>query len=242
MEPEEQSVAERIKEMLPARAVVFGRAGSGKTPLLVKLLDDELDGAYDRLVVVCPTFWNQRNKHDKKLTFARLFHRVRGPRDVITEVTEDNLRRIIKQIITVYEQCEKANKKSPRTILLMDDLSGTKFYNSGRISTLSSFAVQCTHYNCSIFAITHQPTFLSPGLRDNSEIVIAFPSNRQQDLELLLREYRQIGLSKTKLIEMITMAWEAPKIKHKTHFLTILQKPGTSIEYFLDFDFKINSK
>jgi hypothetical protein len=246
------SVVEQIREMLPCRGIIMGRCGSGKTPTLVRLIAHHLRGSFDRTVVICPSFWNQSNKFTKKKTFEPLFPLVKGKRDVITDVTEENVRRMIRQIMSIHNQCEASGKKSPRTVILMDDLSGTKFYNSGRISTLSSFVVQCTHFNCSLFAITQQPTFLTPSFRDNSELIISFPSNRQQDMELLLKEYRQIGLSKKRMKEIIQTAWgddedsddeeERKKKVKQSHFLTILQKPGTPIRYFIDFDYHIKAK
>lgn len=220
----------------PFRLLVAGKAKSGKTTLVVDIIHRIMRPQIDRIIVLCPS-WNTQD------VFDPIRDMVNPSRDVWTDLDTNPFATIMKQLLKQIEYAKAKGTAPIRTLLFIDDMSGSKMMHSGRITPLSHLSIQSRHLCLSIFILSQQPKSITPGFRDNTDGVIAFPPQRELDRAWLYQEYNGNAIEKQKFIDLIMTAWKGVDrkdfLEFGTHFLFILLPFRSITRYFADFDYEL---
>lgn len=216
---------------LPARFLATGRSGMGKTTGTVHLVAHIFRGMYDRLMVICPTYWTQE-------CFRAFDQFILHKNDVITEPTKNTFRNIKTNILQINTKRVREGKLPLHTFIYVDDLSGTKFIQDHRMGDFSHLAIQTPHLNLSMLVITQQATNVSASYRDNTNVVLAYPAQRREETEWLIKEFKNPAFDNATMREVINNAWRGGRADDKEwgeHFLAIYAPSRKKLSYFGDF-------
>jgi len=198
----------------------------GKTTLLVDIIKSYYKKLVTRILVVCPTF-DVQDTFDPIRRMVPPFNWFKGD--------DENTFADIFDIIRFNPE---------PTLIVVDDMSGTKAIHGNRKGHFANLAIAVTHWNTSLFVITHQPTSVSPNMRDNTENIIIFPSEGEDDVKWLKRAYTTIAMNKKLMEEMIALAWRGINTDTEwgKHFLFIHAAPREPSRFFIDFDYEIKTR
>lgn len=230
---QQSQVKADINFVHPFRALITGKADSGKTYLAVKVIDSKKE-LFDRLIVICPTWYSQD-------IFRLLDDMIIRQKDVYTNPDENTFKTIHQDMLNVRTKVKAENLPDVRTLLFIDDLSGTKLIHGGRISSFAHLSIQIRHMGCSSILISQQAKAVSPAYRDNINILCAFPSQRKEDIKWIESEYGRHDLKSNEMRSIIVSAWNGFGVKDEwgKHFLFIYCNPRGPVEYFCDFDYRV---
>lgn len=228
----------RDKIIHPFMILCTGTCGSGKTTTICELVKSHIAPQMDRMIFIVPSYFTQP-------IFREFDDYINIETDVITDPTKEKLKAILTQINNVNRTFILQGKNPIKTFLFMDDLTGTSLIHGGRLGSLSEFATQYRHNNCSVCVITHQSTCVTPSVRDNALFVIAFPSNRKADQDWIINEYKCPSYDNDRVRKIILSAWRGGRKDDREmgkHFVFIWQKQRDVIQYYSDFDYLVNFK
>ena len=219
----------------PCRFLFAGRTKSGKTTLCVKLIDEVMRNQIDRMKVLCPT-WDQD-------LFDPIRDLVIEKDDVIQDFKNDPFEGLLKELKTLHAICKKKGIKMPSTLLLIDDMAGTKMIHGGAISPFAHIAIQANHWNLSIFLLTQKPKAVSPSFRDNLECLVSFPLNKKADQDWLFEEFNGNMIKKKVFLKLIKRSWKGFEDSgYGRHFLFIYFPSGSHLRYFSDFAYELTPR
>lgn len=218
----------------PASVLVTGKCGSGKTTLVVDMVN-EVFPDMDLYFAFVPSFYVQA-------TFEPIRHLFRRE-NVFTTPTELNMKTMIQKIKTIIEKCEEKKIRRPNFFILVDDMSGSSIFHSNRKGIFSNFAVQYRHWNVSWVIISQQPSTIDPNFRDNLSSTIVFPSERRKEVEWLEDSYNSPCFGKEKhMHQIMRFAWMGGKETNEEfgqHFLFIHSAQRGMSRFFVDFNSEI---
>lgn len=221
----------------PERVFITGKCGAGKTELGIELISTVFRHQIDRLIVVCPTFHSQES-------FRRLDSMISREQDIFTHPTSKTFEQIQENIELVSKKLKAMKQRSLRTMVFVDDLSGLNIIHGGRLGAFANFSIKSRHFDCSMIVISQQATSVSPAFRDNVTAVVAFPSQRKEEIKWLLREYTRHDFSDDHMKSLVTAAWRGKdKLEDEwgLHFFFVLCQARKPIRYFADFEYQLNS-
>ena len=148
----------------PFRMIISGRSGCGKTTLMMKLIKPSIEmKRYDEIVIVCPSYsfdpaYNMINSH--------------GIRKMKATVCSKNLIRLLLKV------CQIKKKR----LIIFDDCMGTEGINSREFQKL---IIMARHLSTSIIATTQKVTGMPTTMRTNTEMMIAFKTDNEQEIKTL---------------------------------------------------------
>lgn len=220
----------------PFRILITGPSESGKTTAAMKIMKS-MKKHYDRLVVVSPTFSFQS-------CFRSLDSLISSPkRDIFPLADKRTFGLIGAQLKTLQLHCEKRNEKQVRTLIFLDDNTSNNAIHGGRSGALGNLAATCRHYGASLLCISHQGKAITPGFRNNTTGLIAFPTTNRNEVSFITSEFgNPIEWSDETFKQVIACAWKGGRQDRKEwgkHFLFVLCKPRESPRYFIDFETEV---
>ena len=223
----------------PFRLMVAGKSGSGKTTLVVDIIKECFHPQVDRIMILCPSWDSQEN-------FDPIRKYVDRKRDVIDKFNRDPFKKLLKQLNEQKILAKEEGRKNIKTLILIDDMAGSRMLHGGRVTPFSNLAIQSNHVDLSIIVLTQQPKAITPGFRDNLEGVICYPPQRKIDRQWLFEEYNGNNLSKKKFFEIISIAWKGIHQNDYSqlgqHFIFMFMPIRAPIRYFADFHFELTPK
>ena len=178
----------------PFSMMISGRSGSGKTNLLVNLLTRKefLKHFFHYIVVYSPT----AGEYDDSYKSLNL-----PPENFKNDFSEKDLEELIesrKQLIK--KKGIEWVAKNCRVLIILDDVIANRdFLNSPQ--ALKMFAL-LRHYLVSVIVLMQTYNKLPKALRNNSNAIMIFPSNRSE-VEVLLDELTPPNLSKKQFQKVI---------------------------------------
>jgi hypothetical protein len=218
----------------PARVLISGKSGSGKTHLAVQLLMRTLSDQIDRLIVACPT-WSTQD------VFRSLDHLVKEERDIFEDVDSKTFTTIFEQVLNQVRYTKKNGLKPIRTWLLIDDCGSNSAIHGGRISNFGKIAVQLRHLNVSMIVLVQHPKLVSPNFRENANHFILFPTQRVDEINWINNEFNSTFCSKEAFLKLVFAAWDpisekGERNEYGQHFLYIHIPQRKAIQFYRDFE------
>jgi hypothetical protein len=177
-------------------------------------------------------------------------HLVLRKKDVYSNPTSASFDEIKDDIKTVNDHCVKEGRPKVRTLIFVDDLSGLHVLHGGIYGSFPHFCNSARHAGTSLIVITQQPTSVTPAFRNNANCVIAFPTNRDEDIKWLIREYKMFNMDAKRMRALVIKAWrgmdhngdEDDETNIGKHFLFIIYDPRKCTKYYSDFDYSVTPK
>jgi len=183
----------------PHCTIIVAPPASGKSTLLCRWCMDDVffKNVYQRIVIFCPTSKGDE-KYEKLMKEPILAipennreqytddDRYINKSDVHTDV--DTFIPKLKELYDDYLKISdtKGRKYIPPTLIICDDVVGTKFLKS---SILQKAVIGRRHINCSIIISTQRWCAVPKMIRStNSNYVIVFPIFNKKELEALYEE------------------------------------------------------
>jgi hypothetical protein len=229
----------------PVRILVTGASGQGKTTEVVDLIRFWLAHQVDEIFCICPSFTVQKTFEplDKLIPKENIFINVDSGLQIVwkkiigtmkknvVEEKDDRLRPLREKGF-VRKFVKKPAKKY---LVILDDVAATGgVKNIARTGILDQMTLLARHLSISIIGIFQQPVAASLTFRDNLEALIAFPSNRKSDLDLLVNEWNSFSSLEPKEVRQIfTTAWKSG------NFLFAFNPPRQPIEYYSGYNARL---
>ena len=195
--PLKQCQKDGVIPKAPFSLMISGRSGSGKTNVLINLLNNEhlLKNYFHYTVVFSPT----AGKYDDSYKPLNL-----PSESFKTDFSADDLNTLIENRKSLIDKKGiEWTVKNSRVLLIMDDVIANRdFLNSPE--ALKMFAL-LRHYQCSIIVLMQSYNKLPRALRINANATIVFPST-QSEVEVLLDEITPAGITKKEFSKVIEFA------------------------------------
>lgn len=215
----------------PARVLISGKSGSGKTYLVTNIIDQVMRGQIDRLIVICPTWSSQQ-------VFRTLDNLVDYERDVFEDLDKNTFETIYQQVKQQIRYCNENGLTPIRTALLIDDCGSDNLIHGGRISPFGKLAIQFRHLNISAFVLVQNPKLVSPNFRENANHFIFFPSNRVDDMNWIYKEYGSGAFSKHAFFKVLARVWEGDETGI-SNFFYVYCPERSSARFFSNFTLEL---
>ena len=186
----------------PYRLLISGASGSGKSNLLLDLLccSKKYKNYYDYIFVLSPTAGHLDDSYKalkKSCKKTKLF--------IINELNPDQIQKIMDTQEEIIK--EKGLKKTPRILLIYDDIiNDKKFMNSKEF--IKSF-VASRHYNMSVIVLTQRYHSVPRVCRLQANNVLYFLGSASENARLV-DEFTPPRYSKKEFDEMVTFATREP--------------------------------
>lgn len=222
----------------PARVLISGKSGSGKTWLAINLiLQVFVLFKPKRFIVVCPT-WKTQD------VFRRLDHLVNEDRDVFDIIDENTFIKIYKQLLQQVKYTKEKGIEPIKTVLLVDDCGSDKVIHGGRISNFGKLAIQLRHLDVSSIVIVQNPMLASPNYRENANHFIFFPCQRLNEFKWLHNEFNSTLVKEESFKKMIKKAWNGGKdieedddeSNYGKNFFYVFTPPRDRIRFYCNFE------
>jgi hypothetical protein len=202
----------------------------GKTTMCVDLITGTFASQVDRVVVVCPTFYDQD-------MFRAIDPLIRNPhKDVFLKPTKATFKMILDQL-RCFKATNKKDGKRVKNLLFVDDLAGNPVIH-GTMSSFGELCIQSPHLDLTMICISQQFTAISPSFRKNISSLMVFPSTDEDEMKIIQRKYTSINHPKDCMKEMMQRAWLGHDNK-PNHFFFIFMTPRQELRYFSDFKFEL---
>jgi len=196
----------------PARLLITGRSTSGKSTFAVGFICRRMLRQVRRCYAICPTFYSQS-------TLGGL-RKVQGAfqrKDVFTAPSNDAFEYIFKQ-----------QRRFPYPALLfIDDVADSACTNVGSKGAFAKLCIQAPHINLTIVAIFQGLTQCSKAMRLNTEGLIAFMPDSEDEVNQIIKEFNPWGFrlgGKKLLRAKLEETWQTERFaffwKTKFHPLT----------------------
>ena len=141
---------------IPFNALIVGRTNSGKTQFLVNQLCGPFRGKFVNIVLICPTFANNRTLY----RFAE-----RDPRFYPIICEQHHVENWLKIASFYFE--------GTNTLIVLDDCASSKDVK-GRTGELVKLGFSARHSGISVWVLTQQLSSIAKPFRDNVAAVVLF--------------------------------------------------------------------
>jgi hypothetical protein len=182
----EENVREWDPQMLATRSdlesfmlTILGVRRSGKTTGILNILEE------------CHYMWEQKDiflwtsNSDNKKAFVKYGDLL--PNHCFGPLNEEKSMAMLKRIFEVQNMLAEQEKPMRKLLLIFDDIVDEN--NAQRNPFLTKFVLDNRHLNCSIIIAVQRATYITPGIRDNSDIVMTFYNKSDDVMELIKKNY-----------------------------------------------------
>lgn len=162
----------------PARLLIIGRSTSGKSTFAVSLIQRFIFRQVRRCYAICPTFYTQPTLYPLRQVQGA-FRR----KDIFSSASDDAFRFIFDQ-----------QRRFPYPALLfIDDVADAHCTNIGSKGAFAKLCIQAPHINLTIVAIFQGLTQCSKAMRINTEGLIAFMPDSEDEVNQITKEFNPWG-------------------------------------------------
>lgn len=200
--------------------LVVGRKGSGKTSLLLNLLNspDAFQKRFNNIFLFSKTAEN-----DDKL--KKLVDELKDDNKFYDKLTDDDINEVLDKIKKFNKEYkEKHTKKKPENLILFDDVLDSLPLSIEKNSALNKLIVGHRHYKTSIIISVQKFSAINRLIRNNSDCITYFTNQNKLENKAFQDEY---GISD----DMLNFATNEPHSFLHMTFLNNAQKT-----YFKRFD------
>ena len=156
---------------LPFNALIVGPTNSGKTQYLFNQLRGPFRGKFDYIVILCPTFANNK-------TYTRFVDR--DPH--ITVIV------CLQHEIETWLQLASFFFQGTDTLFKLDDCAASKDVK-GRTSQLVNLGFSARHDGISVWVLTQQITSIAKPYRDNIAAIVLFYTPSSKTTKAVFEDY-----------------------------------------------------
>lgn len=223
--PQPPAVKAGILPTLPASFLIVGKSGSGKSSVLVNLLQNPalLGGYFDYIMYYSGT------KTDDIIDALDL-----PEENIINDFDEEDIERLLDAMEEKIENLsmQEVGKKFKVAIILDDILGRPKFLRSKIMTKL----VTCNrHYCISVFVLSQYYKKIPPVIRTNVSSLIMFPS-ALIEVEKLADEFTEPNQTKQDFVKIVQ---HATKDQYNFLHINTRGKPGERLRKNFDTILKI---
>ena len=169
---------------IPFNALIVGPTNSGKTQFFVNQLFGPFRGKFDYIVLICPTFANNRTLY----RFAE-----RDPRFYPIICEQHQVEPWLKLVSFAFE--------GTNTLIILDDCAASKDVK-GRTGELVKLGFSARHSGISVWVLTQQLSSLAKPFRENVAAIVLFYTPSGKTTKAIFEEYAG-ELSHDELRQMI---------------------------------------
>lgn len=174
----------------PARVIINGKSGSGKTNLIINLLTKpQFYGGYFNAIFL---FSHTYHTDD-------IWQNLNLPDQMVFDKFSD---KAIKDILEYQQKFIDKGEDTPKILFLFDDIIDDQRYY--RSAALKKLFTQSRHYNASLWFSTQEYKAVYPTFRKQISDLIFFVPDNQAELEAICKEQNISGL-KTRDFERFIM-------------------------------------
>ena len=159
-------------EHIPCNALIVGPTGCGKTQFVVKQLLGPFRYKFDYIVLLCPTYVNNKTWGGIGTTDD----------DFIVDILDPN------ELSNHLKFWHRQFPKDTQTLLILDDIACGDDVKK-RTSELVKLAFSGRHDNISVWLLSQQLTSVSKPFRENIGALVVFYTPSKSDLEAILSDY-----------------------------------------------------
>ena len=163
---------------IPFNALITGPTGCGKTQFIVQQLRGEFRHKFDVIVLLCPTYVNNR-------TWNEL--RIDEDEDFYVDILDPNS---LSEHLKFWHKSTRPIrfKEEHQVLFILDDIAcGNDVKN--RTSEIVRLAFSGRHDNISVWLLSQQLTSVSKPFRENIGALVVFYTPSKADLETILSDY-----------------------------------------------------
>lgn len=174
----------------PARVIINGKSGSGKTNLIINLLTKpQFYGGYFNAIFL---FSHTYHTDD-------IWQNLNLPDEMVYDKFSD---KAIRDVLNHQQTFIDEGEETPRILFLFDDIIDDQRYY--RSAALKKLFTQSRHYNASLWFSTQEYKAVYPTFRKQISDLIFFVPDNQAELEAICKEQNISGL-KTRDFERFIM-------------------------------------
>lgn len=185
----------------PIRLLINAQSGSGKTNLLLNLLNDEFYGKYfkkDRIHITSKSLFTDplwTNISDDTL------------RNAESSIDGEEIQDILEEYIEDVEENGKTQENA--SLWIFDDCIEDLFNRGGKPKLVEKFYIRFRHANASIIVVSQEYMLIPKSIRKNATGLIVFQLFNKDEIKALYRE-RGGMLKYNDFIALLQRIWKEP--------------------------------
>jgi len=187
---------------IPFNALIVGPTNSGKTQFLVSQLCGAFRGAFDYVVLICPTFAHNRTLYQ----FAE-----RDPRLCVIICEKHHVENWLKVASFSFE--------GTNTLIVLDNCAASKDVK-GRTGELVKLTFSARHCGISVWVLTQQFSSIAKPFRENVAAIVLFYTPSAKTTKAIFEECAG-EFSRDELQQMIARLKES----RFAHLIFLLRQP-----------------
>lgn len=156
---------------IPFNALIVGPTNSGKSMFVVKQLCGPFLAKFDYILLICPTFANNK-------TYFRFAEK--DPRFFVFICEQHEVETILKIAKFLFE--------GTNTLLILDDCAASKDVK-GRTGELVNLAFSARHLGLSVWVVTQKITSISSSFRENVAAIVFFYTPSAKTTKAIFEDY-----------------------------------------------------
>ena len=156
---------------IPFNALIVGPTNSGKTRFVVDQIYGPFRGKFDYIVLICPTFADNKTLHRIGENDPRMFVIIREQHEV---------KNWLNLVSMIFE--------GTNALIILDDCAASKEVK-GRTGHLINLGFSARHIGTSVWLLTHKITSITASFRENVAAIVLFYSPSAETTKAIFDDY-----------------------------------------------------